>query len=240
MGTVDQGNRTVASTRQPGSPKWGIPVRKSTALALALIASAYLTAQCAEMSRHVWVGWISLTPLFFSIRHCYPLRAFVCGSLWGASLFVFSTWALEADVPVTWFSFALLILVPGIYTCLGAWCTRLAGFQPVVLGFSWMGVELAFHPLGLNRGLLAGTIGDGWLVQVVSNLLGYILVAFVVALISASLVAVLSRVQIGGDARRAYRGSPEPEWRTSVPRLTFLRLFTVYPSQPRAPPSPAI
>ena len=227
----------MASTRQRGSAKQWLPGLKSTALTLSLIASAYLTAQCVGSARHVWVGWISLVPLLFSIRLLDPLRALLGGLLWGISLFGFSTaLAAESNVTATWLSFFLLTLVPGIYTGLGAWCTRLAGFQPLVLGFGWMGVELALHPLGLNRGLLAGTFGDGWFIQVVGNLLGYVFAAFLVVLIGASLTSLLLSPHLGGITRSSLDDLQDAIRATRSQQCTYFWVLGVHPGAPRAPP----
>ena len=113
---------------------------------------------------------------------------------------------------------------------------RWIGFSPFVLGVSWMGVELAFEPLGLHTGLLIGTQGDGTLIHWLGGALGYVLVAFVVALVSAALVSALARVRVP-FATPCYAVRSTESGTLLVPQTySCFPLLVIPPSQPRAPP----
>ena len=208
----------------------------NVALAIALVGSAYLTATAVGSPTHAWMGWLSLLPLFVCIRVLHPLRASACGALWGGCLFAFCVAAGRTAVSANLASLALLTALPAIYTFLGAALTRWMGFSPFVLGVGWMGVELVLAPLGLHYGLLSASQGDTALMHYVGRALGYVLVAFLVAWVNATLVAVFARVRL--RLPRPFRIT------TSGNGVLFLRsqivgglsLVTLRPSHPRAPP----
>ena len=206
------------------------------ALTIALVGSAYLTATAVGSPVHSWVAWLSLLPLFFAIRLFNPLRASVCGALWGASLFVFCVATGSSEVPATVWSVVLLGGIPAIYAFAASSLTRWIGFSPFVLGVGWMGVELALAPLGLHYGLLSASQGDTALMDYVGRALGYVLVGFLVAYVNALLVEVFGRVCLR---------LPRPFLVTRPGNgILFLRsqivgclsLVALQPSHPRAPP----
>lgn len=206
------------------------------ALAIALVGSAYLTAAAVGSPVHAWVAWLSLLPLFFAIRLFNPLRASVCGALWGASLFVFCVATGSSEVPATVWSVVLLGGIPAIYAFAASSLTRWIGFSPFVLGVGWMGVELALAPLGLHSGLLSASQGDTAVMDYIGRALGYVLVGFLVAYVNAALVAVLGRVRLSiprfiptSDSTERFR-----LYRSQI--LGCVSLITFQPSRPRAPP----
>ena len=212
---------------------------KATALALSLIVSAALVALSLASPEHAWLRWSAfggLLPLFVAIRVLRPGHAMLCGALWGLSLYVFCVAAFDTGVSDALSSLALLTAIPAIYAYLAAKLTRWIGFSPFVLGVSWMGVELAFQPLGLHTGLLASTQADGTLIHWVGGALGYVLVAFVVAYVNAALLSALhaGRLKL---PRPAYRSISTHCGTLLVPQtFSCFPLFTIRPSQPRAPP----
>ncbi len=172
---------------------------KAATLALSLIVSGLVVALSLASPEQAWLRWFAfggLLPLFVAIRVLRPGHAMLCGALWGLSLYIFSVAAFDTGVSAALPSATLLIAIPAIYAYLTAKLTRWIGFSPFVLGVTWMGVELAFEPLGLHTGLLAGTQADGTLIHWIGGALGYVVVAFVVALVNAALVSVLSRVRV--------------------------------------------
>ncbi len=212
---------------------------KYAALALSLVASALLVILSLASPDHVWLRWSAfggLLPLFVAIRVLRPGRATLCGALWGLSLYVFSAAVFNTSVSTGFFSIGLLTAIPAIYAYLAAKLTRWIGFSPLVLGVSWMGVELAFEPLGLHTGLLAGTQADGTLIHWLGGALGYVLVAFVVALINAALVSALARVRVP-IATPCYPVRSTESGTLLVPQTySCFPLLVIPPSQPRAPP----
>ncbi len=130
-----------------------------------------------------------------------------------------------------------MVAAPAIYAWIGALATRIVGFNPLVLGVAWMGVELAIAPIGLDRGMMALAMGDNAIASSIAHTLGYVLVAFVVATVAASLVCVLgaARLPSGG---RLVRASASDDGHLLAPTLSpFLSLHAITPSQPRAPPN---
>jgi hypothetical protein len=99
-----------------------------------------------------------------------------------------------------------------------------------------MGVELALRPLGLHHGLLAATQGDSTLVAWLGGALGYVLVAFVVALGNAVLLLLLSRVPVGVASPGYLPGSTIGGTRLVPQTFSCFPLFAIPVSQPRAPP----
>ncbi|MGB2987569.1 MAG: hypothetical protein WBE26_17020 [Phycisphaerae bacterium] len=183
-----------------------------------------------------WLGWLTLLPLFFAIRLYRPLGATLSGAVWGFSLYAFSVAGTAGSIEPSISSLALLTAIPAIYACLGASLTQWIGFSPFVLGVSWMGVELAFEPLGLHHGLLAGTQGNGTLIHWIGGALGYVLVAFLVAYVSASLFSVLSRVHVTIPRPRPAAGPADDGKRLIPQTFSCFPLFAIPVSQPRAPP----
>ncbi|MGB2988145.1 MAG: hypothetical protein WBE26_19935, partial [Phycisphaerae bacterium] len=183
-----------------------------------------------------WLGWLTLLPLFFAIRVCRPVIATLSGAVWGFSLFAFSVAGTGLSVEPSIGALALLTAIPALYAYLGARLTRWIGFSPYVLGVGWMGVELAFEPLGLHHGLLAGTQGGGTLIHWIGGALGYVLVAFLVAYVTASLVTVLSNVRVAIPRPRPAAGSADEGTRLVPQTFCCFPLFVIPASQPRAPP----
>jgi apolipoprotein N-acyltransferase len=104
------------------------------------------------------------------------------------------------------------------------------------LALGWIGVEFAIRPLGLNYGLLAGTQGDGFMIRVVGSFAGYVLVAFLVALVNATLVSVLSEVRLSFTSPRLVpKAAVTVKWFFFNELPSYL-LHLIRASQPRAPP----
>lgn len=208
-------------------------------LCTSLIASAYLVAIAVSWPQFTWVAWLALLPLFVAVRIHHPLRAMLFGALWGVTLYYFLTGNAPAGHSMGLPALILFATVPALYAFLGAWLTRRVGFNPFVLGVGWMAVELSLAPLGLQNGLLAAAQGDGTLLQIVGGTLGYVLVAFIVALVNALLVWLLS------DAKLPTSDIIRPRLAAAGIEQLFPQtfhcfpLFSIHASQPRGPPVPA-
>jgi apolipoprotein N-acyltransferase len=211
-------------------------IGKASVLALALAGSAYLMALAIEPPHRVWLGWITLLPLFYAIRVLPPARAMISGAFWGVCLFASSVAFARTEIAPSFSSFALLSLIPGAYGYFGAALTRRIGFSPYLLALGWIGVEFAIRPLGLNYGLLAGTQGDGFMIRVVGSFAGYVLVAFLVALVNATLVSVLSEVRLSFTSPRLVPKTAVTVKKLLVNELPSYLLHLIRASQPRAPP----
>ncbi len=211
-------------------------VARAAVLVLSVIAGAYVMALAVESPKHWWLGWVTLLPLLLCIRVLSPFRAMLAGGVWGLSLFVFSVGATETQIAPTLGSAVLLSVIPALYAYLGARQTRQVGFSPLLLALGWVGVEFALRPLGLRHGLLAGTQGDGVVIGLLGSFAGYVLVAFLVAYVNASLLSVLTHMhgRIPSSRFVTRTGSPaRPFFPLEVPGFLF-RL--IRPARPRAPP----
>jgi len=209
----------------------------AAALIAALVVSARLTVAAAVSHEHAWVGFVSLLPLFVAIRVCRPIVALAFGALWGLSVFGFGVVTPGSGVAGSILVCSLLTATPGLYAFGGAWLTRRIGFSPFVLGVGWMFVELAVAPLGPQDGLLAGTQGDGVLMHWVGRAMGHVLVAFLVAYVSASLVTALSKVRIRVPSSRRVVAAGERIIRLTTATFSHLISFSISACRPRAPPA---
>ncbi len=211
---------------------------KMMVLVASLIGGACLMAAAVASRDFTCLGWFCLLPVFIAIRRCTPSWAGLCGALWGACLYVFLQIGTDAAAP-TLAAGALAMVVPALYANLAARLTRWVGYSPFVLAVGWMGVELASIPLGLRGGLLAGTQGGGTLMAWVGQGLGYVFVAFIVAVVNASLVTVLSGLRL--TLPQWAHGISVASRRAALLPQTFVCIpfSVVSPSQPRAPRSHA-
>ena len=206
------------------------------AMILSLIGSAYFMSLAISSSDHHWFGWITLLPLLLIIRVLLPVYAMGCGALWGASLFAFSICSVDSPITVSPLSLLFLTLIPAIYTSIGARITRRIGFSPLLLGIGWIGVELALYPLGLHRGLLAATQGDGIVVHYIGQCTGYVLVAFLVAYVNALLLSLLTCVHECLCNARQVLGSGTRTKSFFSLELPYDLIYQISLAQPRAPP----
>ncbi|MGB2986314.1 MAG: hypothetical protein WBE26_10565 [Phycisphaerae bacterium] len=252
--SASESPRKSALVRFAGRHKWGVvtlrtrshsaerlsfgPIWATTTLfLLLLILSACFMAVSVGCGRYSWTAWVSLLPLFIAIRLMRPRVAMLCGALWGLSFCLSLVFGTEAAGPRTFPSLALLTAVPAIYAYLGARLTQRIGFAPLFLALGWIGVEWALNPLGLRNGLLAGSQGDGLLIDLVGKFLGYGLVAFLVAFVNASLLSVFDIAAFRVAEQRPVVGS-DPSVRWVWHFITAKRLFSrMHSCQPRAPPA---
>ncbi len=213
-------------------------VGKYSALVLALVASAGVLSVSIESPG--WFAWVTLLPLLLAIRVLHPVAASACGAVWGISLFAFLMMGEGSPVAATYLALGLLALVPAVYAFLGALFCRRFGFSALLLGFGWSGVEIALSPLGLNRGLLVGTLGleANGLVGLAYGVLGYVCLASFIAATNGLLLSILSRayVRVRGSSRRYVYGAASILKRV-VSREDAIELFSfIRPARPRAPP----
>ena len=227
--------KSVAIAKTSGVSR-SLSIGKASVFAMALAGSAYLMALAIESPKYVWLGWVTLLPLFYAIRVLSPVRAMFSGAFWGACLFLASVASGRTEIAPTLGSFALLSLIPGAYCHFGATLTRRIGFSPYLLALCWIAVEFGLRPLGLNYGLLAGTQGDGFAIHVVGSFAGYVLVAFLVAWVNATLVSVLSEVRLSVTSHRLIPKAAAVLKRLFVNELPSYLLHLIHASQPRAPP----
>ncbi len=215
----------------------GRPLTFAAALKLlpALVLGAYLMALAVGSGKYPWVGLLTLLPLLRAIQVLRPVSAFLCGSVWGVSLYGFAVLPANPVVLPGIAALILLTLIPGLYAFAGAWATRRMGFSPLVLSVGWILVEFALRPLALRYGLLTPA-QDGLLVGVMSRIFGYVVMAFFVAFASAWLLAVLSRIRFRLPRPVSFVGLGDAGlwlWHLIPSRMPC---FVEIPTNPRAPP----
>lgn len=213
----------------------GISV-ENIAFVISLLLGAYLMSVSVEFHPFSWLGWITLFPLLVAIRVSTPFRALACGAFWGISLFVFLAIPSEPVITITPFSCILLTLIPAIYAFLGSTLTRWLGFSPFILAVGWMAVEFALTPMGFRHGLLASAQGDGWLMLVVGQMLGYTFVAFIAAYFCAYLVTALKRMCACTSTRRTSGPGKKKRTITFIQELIYIPLINICNAPPRGPP----
>ncbi len=209
---------------------------ENIAFAISLLLGAYLMSVVVVFPPFSWLGWITLFPLFVTIRVSTPFRAMACGAFWGMSLFVFLTIPSEPVITITPFSCILLTLIPAIYAFLGSTLTRWLGFSPFILAVGWMAVEFALSPMGFRHGLLASAQGDGWLMLVVGQTFGYTFVAFIAAYFCACLVTALDKVCSCSSSRRYPSQGNKKNTIAYIQEFVYIPLTNICNAHPRAPP----
>lgn len=205
-------------------------------LTVSLVVGALMMTAAIESPAHAWLGWLALVPLFLVIRRSRPTVAALGGTLWGLTIFAFSVNQPTPVITPTIQSLVSLTAIPAIYTGLGASITRWIGFNPFILGLTWVGVELGLAPMGLPMGMLAGAPGDGTLVQWLGNAFGYVIIAFLVASAGATFVSVVSSALVSFPRRCLRVVAPDRGAVLSPQTFLCFPLFTVHAPRPRAPP----
>ena len=227
-------------TAKPNAIAARSSIGKASVFALALAGSAYLMALAIESPQYVWLGWVTLLPLFYAIRVLSPARAMISGAFWGACLFLASVAFARTEIAPSLASLTLLALIPGAYCYFGAALTRRIGFSPYLLALGWIGVEIALRPLGLHCGLLAGTQGDGMVVRVVGSFAGYVLVAFLVAYFNAALLSAIAEVYVPAGSRRLPLRGASPIRKIFINDSVVQLLDLIRIGRPRGPPLSAL
>ncbi len=204
---------------------------------LAQIAGGGAMAMALSYPRWAWLAWVSLLPLLISIRFHTPFKAMLHGAAWGASLWAVMLLSTVAEHTATLGVGLYAIVAISFYTWLGALATRYVGFHPLVLGVSWMFVELALSPLGWHDRVMADVYASsGWL-SLISHSLGCVFVGFVVAFITASLVCAAVSVCAPASKRR----QPSHSATTIVQCLrgdsVLQQILELVEADPRAPPT---
>jgi len=212
---------------------------KAAALVISLAFSALLMAMAIGSTACSWLAWFSLLPLFLSIRVLRPVSATLAGAIWGICFYFFSIFGVAPAIPPGLQSFILLVTVPMLYACFGVLLCHWIGFNPILLSFGWVLVEIVIKPLGLQQGLLAGTQSQSPILHWISRMLGYAFVAFLVACVNASLLAVLSNARLKIPCQRSLAGLPNSETPHLSQTLLYLRLITIFQRYPRPPPRPS-
>jgi hypothetical protein len=206
------------------------------ALPLSLGLSSFMMAAAIGSSEATWLAWIGLMPLFWAIRSLTPRCAALAGGLWGSCLCLFSVACFAPRVSSTSVFFVLLTLIPAVYAGLASLASRAIGFNPLILAFGWVLVEVALRPLGLPQGLLAGTQGNDPCFQWIARWLGYAFVALVLTGVNAFLLELLSCIGLPPPPRRSCLQLAPTPVRHVRPAFVHIRRETTRRAYPRGPP----
>lgn len=202
----------------------------------ALMIGAFMMTLALQAAQARWLGWVTLLPLFLVIRQLAPIRAGLAAAFWGTCFAGFSTLAPHGLIDVSVQSFGLIALVTGVYGFLASHVTRRVGLSPLLLAIGWVGVEFALQPLSSHNGLLAGTQGDGLFIRTIGQVAGYILVAFLVAYVNATILEILTDVcQTAFSAKRVVESGVADEWFIPIVLPGSYWQFQAQ-SSPRGPP----
>ena len=201
-----------------------------------LVISGFLITAAESSSNLSILAWVSLLPIFITIRYASPRVALIYGALWGFCLYLFSSATDQTAITTTVKSLGLLTAVPAIYAFLGARLTRRVGYAPLILAVGWIAVELALQPLALRQGLLAGTQADAGLMRIIGGLFGYVFIAFLIAFVNAQLLSLVENVRISINISDLLPISYQPcGWISQVLALGNAVTFA-QSTRPRAPP----
>jgi len=131
-------------------------------------------------------------------------------------------------------------MAPGLFAGGSAALTRRLGYSPLLLGLGWTVVEFTLRPIGLSLGLLAADCTSSAVSSALANLLGFVLVAFAIAYVNATVFQVLAGPLVVGltNGRSVPRASflPRPMERSCRSRSRDIRNVI----RPRAPPTPLL
>lgn len=209
---------------------------KAVGFFLSLVLSSWLLSIAVGTNSCSWLGWFALVPLFMAIRILRPPSAAIAAAIWGACYYLFSITADSSMIVSGLLPIVLLVTIPAIYAFFGSLTTRRIGFNPLILALGWIAVEFTLQPLGLKHGLLAGTQGNGVLLDTVGRALGYVLVAFMVVSVNASLLALMSIKQINIPIYNSIVESANSELCVFSHVSFYPQTLSCRQRQPRAPP----
>lgn len=208
---------------------------KVLALAIGLAASAGLAVSTSRAPNDVWLAWIMLIPLMLAIRTLSPIYAACAGLFWGVCLFVIIS--VTNGAALGFWALPLVAMVPAAYAWLASRTTRRAGFCPLLLAIGWIGVEIAFGPLGLQNGLLAGAQEHALVGRTLGYLFGYVAVAFVVVYVNASILSMLAASTVVPGGSRSAPRSSRVRPKRSLPDPFDVVIRFLQPAQARGPPT---
>jgi apolipoprotein N-acyltransferase len=212
---------------------------KALVILPASVASALLMVLAAGTESQYWLAWIGLLPLFFLIRILPPVWAALSGTVWGISIYLLSIAGLGYDLTPSPLFLSMMALIPGLFALLCSWLTRKLGFNPMILAFGWILLEVSLRPLGLEHGLLTGMHGEGTHLHWMCRIFGCLSGAFVIACTNATilvLVVLSATLFVGILRRKSWAGIPDCHAALLLQSSFCLQHMEARPGSPRAPP----
>ncbi|TWT42136.1 Apolipoprotein N-acyltransferase [Phycisphaerae bacterium RAS1] len=211
----------------------------------ALCGSAFIALFARFSPTCAPLAWIAAAPLFAAIYRFRPLAAAGAGCVWGGC-FAAMLSAIYFDGPrEAGMRFGVTAGLLAAYAGGAAALRRQLGFAPLLLAVLWACLELALSmtTAQVPGGVLSvGTHGGGLLTST-GHLLGYVIVACLVAYINAGFVRVLDAAteRLAAPAGRTVRSAPAAPAALLAVDDFVLRLWSrLRPLLPRGPPRGAV
>lgn len=213
--------RSRLASLRPDRPGRKVPPWLTGTLGLFQLLSAGTVAIVSVVPSLSWIVWVSLLPFFLAITLLRPLVAAAQGLLWGLGYFIALILFVKS---YSWTGLLLLgslsMVIPAIYALVASSVVRRAGFNPMFMGFSWIGLELLLRPLAMPWGLLGAPPSSDGLVMQVGSALGYVFVAFLIAGVNALLVRILLSEQLRtAPPRRKSSAGGTNQWVVTASQL---------------------
>jgi apolipoprotein N-acyltransferase len=204
-----------------------------------LLGSLMASALLVGGEAHHPAGWllegIALVPLFAAIRLLRRGGAAFCGALWGfylcLALALQCGGAPQRD-DVFWLA---LVGMPALYAYGASALTERFGFQPLLLAVAWLAPEFVFHLISGRNGIVAQATTPDHPLSTIVQLLGWLILAGLIAYVNAKLAAALGRARVAARARIVTAGEkPRIPAPAAIRPTSFAHL--VFGTAPRAPP----
>lgn len=199
-------------------------------------ASATLLLVASLFTEYWYLSFIALTPFLFRISRADRGEALRLGLLLGLVYFGIRAADFAIDEPL--YAVGLWAFGTGVLA-LFAWIVGVAkearGFNPLLIAFLWVILELGLMRLGHVRGVFAEMAFESGCLHKAAILLGFLTVSFVIVLFNSILIAAFNAVASLAGARPAVGSGTKERWdlrpfRRLVPQRLYLA------SESRAPP----
>ena len=232
-----EGRRTIAleaaASRTPGEMS---PVASWSESFVFAGGSSFLLLLAALFPAYWYVSFFALAPFLYRLVSATPGECLRLGVIFGLSFFVVSGIDSLMLLP----SVFLLKLFSGtalfaLFTWTMGWARQRWGFNPFILVFLWVGLELGLVKLGFVGGLLGKTGWSHHFIGSMVTLFGFLAVSALIVLLSSLLVLTIVKTM---RERRPRRRTAEEDQSLvsffSAPRLLEQRVYLV--PEGRAPP----
>jgi len=214
--------------------------RRQTELVLMVLLACGAVLMAASLANHgrFWLCWASLVPLFVVVRLLSPIRAAIWTGCWGLAVGLLTLLFESTVAPDSVQRLALLFLFPALFGWGARRMTIRFGFQPIVMGFGWMLVELGLQFTTLEGGFLIAAGSDNPLTVWIGQTLGFIWIALLISMFSAIVLSIVADLPMPRcpSARRIRRANRIAGFVIPFDSSLRIRCFLLRMAAPRAPP----
>ena len=200
------------------------------------MASALLVAGGARHPACWLLRGIALVPLFTAIRILRRNGATFCGALWGFYLGLALTLQCGGASPRADAFWLALVVTPALYAYGASVLTERFGFQPLLLAVSWLVPEFLFHLLSGRNGIVGQATTPDRPLDMMAQVLGWLILAGLIAYVSAKLAATPGRARFVAAAMWAVRAREESRLRPPAAIRPPSLIYLIFGTAPRAPP----